>query len=147
MGNVVIKPKVKQLESNLFRIPFIALLVISILFLAYITGGAPNTLLHLIYIPVILAAYYWGIVGGISVAAVSGRLAGPVMPLANPGMVIWGYQNWIIRFLILVFIGLITGYMFRKIDDLSRQEKERAAIDPFTGIYNTNKLMKFYRRK
>lgn len=138
-GNVN-ESRARIFNSNIFRSSLIALFVISILILAYITGGTPNTYLHLIYIPIILSAYYWRVIGGISVAIISGILAG-ILPLSNSEGVVQDYNNWIIRLLILTFVGFITGFIFKKIGELNKKERERDFINPLTGIYNTNKLI------
>ncbi len=61
---------------------FIALLVFSDVLLVYSTGGVAKSYTHLIYIPIIISAYFWGTIGGTSIAIISGVLIGPFMPIS-----------------------------------------------------------------
>lgn len=133
--------KTKLTESNVFRIPFVALSVIAVLFIVYITDGAKNGYLQLIIIPIIMSAHFWGVSGGVSVAVISGILAGPLMPLNVSEGVTQSYDNWVIRLLILIFVGFVTGWLFKKVDKLDKVSREKDFISPSTGIYNTNKLI------
>lgn len=128
-------------ESNTFRVPLIAILIISVVLLSYFTGGATRSYPHLIYIPIILSAYYWGIRGGIPVAIISGFLIGPFMPLNVSEGIMQSFSNWMIRLIILTLVGFITGYIFQKVKKLDKQARENDLINPLTGTYNTNKLI------
>ena len=141
MKYLVNESKTKLTDSNLFRIPLIVLSVIPVLFIVYLTDGTKNGYLQLIYIPIIVSAYFWGAKGSIAVAVISGILAGPVMPLSISEGIMQSYDNWITRLLILIFIGFVTGHLFKKVDKLDKEAREKVFISPFTGIYNTNKLI------
>ena len=56
---------------------FIALLVFSDVLL-----GVAKSYTHLIYIPILISAYFWGTIGGTSIAIISGVLIGPFMPIS-----------------------------------------------------------------
>ena len=60
MKYLVNESKTKLTDSNLLRIPLIVLSVIAILFIVYLTDGTKNDYLQLIYIPIIVSAYFWG---------------------------------------------------------------------------------------
>ena len=49
--------------------------------LVYETGGTRNAWLHLMYLPIILAAACFGVYGGIGAALVAGLALGPYMPM------------------------------------------------------------------
>jgi len=97
MKDVVHESKTKLTDSNVFRIPLIALSIISILFIVNITDGLKNGYWQLIFIPIIVSAYFWSVNGSVSVG--------------------------------------------KKLDKLDKAARERDFISPFTGIYNTNKLI------
>lgn len=135
--------------SNIFRILLVSSLLASILFLVYslsnITGGSPN--LHLVYIPILISAYYWGVIGGISVAVISGALTCPLMiPNISNGI---GYTDacWIIQLFILTLVGIVTGYIFMKVNKLNERAKEYDFINLLTGMYNVNKLIRNLEEK
>jgi EAL domain-containing protein (putative c-di-GMP-specific phosphodiesterase class I) len=127
--------------SNIFRILLITLLLASIFLLVYTTGGSPNTNLHLIYIPIIISAYYWGVIGGISVAIISGTLTCQLIPSNVSNGIVYSDADWIIQLLVLTLVGLVTGYIFMEVNKLSIRAKEYDFINLFTGMYNINKLI------
>ncbi len=141
MKHIVNEPIIKLTNLNILRIPLIALSVISVLFIVYLTDGTKNGYLQLIFIPIIVSAYFWWVSGGVNVAVVSGILAGPLMPLSVSEGIMQSYDTWITRLLILSFVGFVTGYLFKKVDKLDKKERERDFVSPFTGLYNTNKLI------
>jgi EAL domain-containing protein (putative c-di-GMP-specific phosphodiesterase class I)/GGDEF domain-containing protein len=128
-------------KSNVFRFLLIAILVISVVFIVDLTGGAPNAYTHLIYIPVILSAYYWGLLGGVIVAAAAGVLISPLVPVHFTEAIIHSDNNYVIRLIIITSVGFVTGYNFEKVNKLNEQAKINALINPLTGTYNINKLI------
>lgn len=123
------------------RFTLIATLVISVTFLAYFTGGVTKSYTHLIYIPIILSGYFWGIAGGTSVGIISGILIGPFMPLNVPEGIMQTTYGWMIRLMILTLVGFITGYLFEKIRRLDEKTKESYLKSHLTGAYNLNELI------
>ena len=59
----------------------VALCQLGIAWFVYATGGAKFSALHLMYLPIILAALMCGTVGGVVAAIAGGVLLGPFMPL------------------------------------------------------------------
>ena len=115
--------------------------MISVVLLAYFTGGATKSYTHLIYIPILLSAYFWTIKGGTIAALLSGVLIGPLLPLNVAEGIMQTEGNWIIRLVVLTIVGFVAGGMFHKVNKLNEQAKERDYINPLTGTYNTNKLV------
>lgn len=86
MKNTVLSELYSKLsESNNFKTLLITVLVILVVLLVYFTGGIANSYSHLIYIPIILSAYFWGYKGGTVTAIISGVLIGPYMPISVSG--------------------------------------------------------------
>jgi len=60
---------------------FIALFIASVAVLVYMTGGTAFVWLHMMYIPIILAAASYRVLGGFAAALAGGLALGPFMPL------------------------------------------------------------------
>lgn len=142
MKNTVLSELYSKLsESNNFKTLLITVLVILVVLLVYFTGGIANSYSHLIYIPIILSAYFWGYKGGTVTAIISGVLIGPYMPISVSGGIMQTTSNWVFRIVILAFVGFITGYFFEKINRLNEIAKEGYLTSPLTGANNINRLI------
>lgn len=82
------------------------------LVLVRLTGGSPNPLNHLGYLPLVLAAYLFGWRGGLGAAAYVGVLLGPLSTLAGLGTGVETPVAWAIRGATFVLVGGLTGYLF-----------------------------------
>lgn len=127
--------------KNLFNILLIFVLLTASFIIVYLTDGTRNVYLQIFYIPLILSAYFWYVYGGLCVAIISGILLGPFMPLSVSEGIMQSTGNWIIRMIIFILVGGITGYAFNRMKKLEEEAKETNLIDPLTGMYNTNKLL------
>jgi len=78
---------------------------------------------------------------GLCIAIISGILLGPSMPLCISEGIMQSTSNWIIRMIIFILVGGITGYAFKKMKKLEERAEETNLINPMTGSYNTNKLL------
>jgi signal transduction histidine kinase len=90
--------------------------------LVYTTGGTGFAWVHLMYLPIILAAAIFGIRGGIVVALLAGLTLGPYMPMDVAKGLPQATANWMFRigFFLLVggFSGLISNFLNGQIDRL-----------------------------
>jgi len=97
--------------------------VVALALLAYasvrLTGGSPNTLNHLGYGPIIVAAYLFGLRGALPAALLCGLLLGPGAALV-PGHA-EPFDSWFPRSAMFVALAVIVGGLF----DLSRRSIER----------------------
>jgi len=125
---------------NLYRIIFIIFLSIIITYIVFMTGGTKSAWPQLYYIIIILAAYYWTVKGSLLIALVLGIIAGPFMPLDVSQGIMQTPENWIIRMLIFMSIGFISGYILQKNNKINNLMREKDLINEFTGLYNTYKL-------
>lgn len=143
------KPVVGKMlvESNTFKVFFIAILVMSAFLIVYITGRTQKAYAQLFHIPIILSAYYWGIKGSIPVAILSGILVGPFMPLTTSDGTMQGFSGWITLVIIFLVVGLINGALFKINDRLNQEIQEQNFICTLTGKYNTDKLIKDLRNR
>lgn len=80
--------------------------------LVRLTGGSPNPLNHLGYLPTVLAAYLFGWRGGLVAAAYVGLLLGPVPTLVGMVGGVEAIDAWAIRGAAFAVVGLLTGMLF-----------------------------------
>lgn len=104
-----------RLASPAFGWSAIAVLLALTLVLVRSTGGSPNAMNHLGYIPVLLAAYLFGARGAIAVSLAGGLLFGPVESaiagtLADPDL-----RTWVTRGVMLVAVGGVAGFLFERL--------------------------------
>ncbi len=98
-----------------FRLAGIAAIVVGsflALVLVRVTGGSPNPLNHLGYLPIVLAAYLFGWRGGLATAAFVAFLLGPLPTLAGLVGGLEAPDAWAIRAATFVVVGGLTGYLF-----------------------------------
>src|SRR5689334_14457653 len=98
-----------------FRLAGIAAIVVGgflALVLVRVTGGSPNPLNHLGYLPIVLAAYLFGWRGGLATAAFVAFLLGPLPTLAGLAGGLEAPDAWAIRAATFVVVGGLTGYLF-----------------------------------
>ncbi len=82
--------------------------------LVLVTGGGPNALMQLAYLPITLAAYRGGVRGGIAAALIGAVMVGPVMYLVDlegNGELGW---PWVVRGVMFVIIGVLLGWLFTR---------------------------------
>jgi HD domain-containing protein len=82
------------------------------LVLVRLTGGSPNPLNHLGYLPIILAAYLFGWRGGLATAVYVGFLLGPLPSLAGLTGGLEKPDAWAVRATTFALVGGLTGYLF-----------------------------------
>ena len=97
----------------------------------YETDGTRFAWLHLMYLPIILAAACFGIYGGITAALVAGFALGPYMPMNVITGLPQTTSNWVFRigFFLLagVFSGLISNFLQGQIKRL-KQTNQRLLL-------------------
>ena len=75
----------------------------------YETGGTRFAWLHLMYLPIILAAACFGVYGGIVAALLAGLALGPYMPQNVAGALAQTTSNWVFRIGFFLLVGLVSG--------------------------------------
>lgn len=127
-------------DRTLLLISIILVLAVLITLIVYYTGGTRFSYAHLIYLPIILAAYFYKISGGMITAVISGLLLGPYMPINTQTMLMQGIENWSFRMGLLVIIGTFAGYLFSLLESQLEQVNKIAYYDSETGLPNKIKL-------
>ncbi len=119
----------------LLSLPFLYLVV-------YATGGIKFVYSHSMYIPIVIAGIYYGVIFGITTGFFAAILLGPLMPIDTLTNEMQAPENWIYRMLIFVLVGGIIGYAADKL----RKDREHIEIlmssNQETQVPNTNALKK-----
>jgi hypothetical protein len=72
-------------------------------------GGVKFATLHLMYLPIILAALMFGSGGGLWTGIFAGLLLGPYMPLDTVTNEAQNLDNWIVRVAFFCMVGVVVG--------------------------------------
>jgi HD domain len=100
---------------RLLGLAVIGLSGLLVLLLVRSTGGTPNPLNHLGYLPVLLGAYIFGLRGGVLSALYVGILLGPVAPAIGLAGSHEGIEVSAFRGAILLIAGATTGALFDRV--------------------------------
>lgn len=120
----------------LLMVAVIALLMGLVTALVYATGGTAFAWLHLMYIPVLLAAAFFRVPGGLLAAVIAGLLLGPFMPLFVTNEVAQKTGNWLFRTLFFLLAGLLAGILSQILNGRLDRIKKQAYFDGLTGLPN-----------
>lgn len=90
---------------------FILALIAAVTTLIYKTGGTRYAWLHLMYLPIILAAAAFGTRGGILTALVAGLAIGPEMPMNVIEGLPQTTTNWMFRIGFFLLVGGLSGFI------------------------------------
>ena len=118
------------------------IMLISSGWVIYLSGGTSHAFVHILYIPIILAGFFFSILGGILAAVVAGFMTGPWMPLDTSLSMQQFSYDWIIRSLFFVFIGSLSGmaaHLFRKYLNVI---ESHSLTNPVTGLTNLRGLLR-----
>ncbi len=119
---------------------FILILIALIGLLVYFTGGTPNTIAHLMYIPIIISVFIFGVKGGIFSSLVSGLVLGPYMPVKISDGSEQETFSWMLRILLFIIIVIVVGQLTEYIRRVNDVEKKKAYEDSLTGRPSLNKF-------
>lgn len=108
----------------------------------YLSGGTEFAFTHLMYIPIIFAAYFLDLWGAISFAVIGGLILGPWMPMNVGSNIAQDIPACIFRTCMFLLVGIIVGLMLQLIKtDLSEQLR-LSYLEAQTGLSNLNRLRK-----
>ncbi len=114
----------------------VTLLISAVAALVYATGGTTFAWLHLMYIPVLLAAVFFGVPGGLLAAVFAGFLLGPFMPLSVADAIAQETGNWLFRTFFFLLIGGVAGGLFHILNGYLDRVKQQVCVDELTGLPN-----------
>jgi predicted signal transduction protein with EAL and GGDEF domain len=104
--------------------------------LVYVCGGAQFATLHVVYLPIILAALVFGAAGGLAAGVVSGLLLGPFMPLDVLQGETQQLVNWLLRAAFFCLVGGIVGIGASTLRAQLNRLDWLTEHDPSTGLLN-----------
>lgn len=107
--------------------------------LVYLTGGLPNAFAHFFYVPVLLAAYWFGASGAVATGVVCGLLAGPLMPPDALSATQQSTEAWLTRMAFLVSIGAIASLLMRQRDE-QQDRSDAAHLELYEAYGSTLKM-------
>ena len=113
-----------EVDSPAFTVLAITALSVLTFVLVRLTGGAPNAIMELGYLPVALAAYAFGVRGGAATGILVGAALGPVPALLGMDAV-EGPGAWLIRATSFAGIGALIGRLLIRTDTESSRIRER----------------------
>lgn len=105
----------KKAKYTKFILIFMIIIINTfVYYLTFETGGIRSIYSQLMYLPVVFSGAVFGLKAGMMNAMFSGLLLGPFMPidltLSNPDE-LW---FWLVRLILLLIVGILTGYLSDK---------------------------------
>lgn len=111
-------------------------------FLVYETGGTKLPYLHTLYVPIFLAALFFGPWGGALAGLAAGFAIGPYMPLDLAAQVPQETFGWGFRAGIFTLAGLVVGFVVDALRTSTAKTVLHGYIDEFTGLPNRQHLVR-----
>ena len=90
--------------------PMLAILIVGVYILVYMTGGIKYVYSHSMYIPIVLSGIVYGMRGGIIVGVLAGIVLGPFMPIVVATGEPQETINWLYRTGFFTLIGFLSGF-------------------------------------
>ncbi|MDD2362013.1 MAG: EAL domain-containing protein [Oscillospiraceae bacterium] len=118
----------------------VLILIIASAVIVYCMGGTGSAFAHIMYLPIILSAYYFGIVGSVVTAILGGLALGPHMYENVSSELMQQSSIWIVRLIVFITFGIIISLLFMRIKGYEKEEAERSHVNLLTGLPNANKL-------
>ena len=119
----------------------VGLIVAATTLLIYRTGGTHLVYVHLIYVPIVIGAFFFGFVGGVTVGFVAGLCLGPWMPLDVAQAIPQSTFNWAARTGFLMLSGGVAGLLAASLAQQIEKVRRHAHYDPVTGLPNRARLL------
>ncbi|MGM0446254.1 MAG: EAL domain-containing protein, partial [Bacillota bacterium] len=136
----------KYKEKN--RVIFIIILAYFLAaLLVYYTGGTRHSYLHIIYIPILITAYYYKGLGGFIAGIAAGLVLGPFMPINTDTMLMQDIVNWSFRMLFFILIGTFAGLLFDHLEHQLEVINQIAYYEENTGLPNKTKFKQVINNK
>lgn len=107
----------------------------------YLSGGTEAAFTHLMYVPVILAAYYFKTAGAVCAALLGGLVLGPLMPKNIEAGLMQEPVSWLLRTAMFAVVGIVVSVLFQHSRNHRAAEIERLYRNAFTELPNMNKLI------
>ncbi len=90
------------------------------------------------YLPILLAAYFFGPSGGILAGMIGGLVLGPLMPISVSTGEMQDLMNWLYRLVMFTGMGGISGFLFAVVNKKTDEVSWMATHSLETGLPNYN---------
>jgi len=127
-------------KRNTVRVLIIFILIAVIAYIVYIAGGSSTSFTHLMYIPVILAAFYFGTRGAVCASLAGGLALGPFMPVVVSSGLMQDPAAWVLRLVIFCAVGMFSALTLKHIEVYQKKEIEIFYKNAITGLPNAEKM-------
>jgi len=120
----------------------VAVLALATAWLVHATGGVRFATLHLMYVPVVLAALAFGVPGGVLAGIAGGLLLGPWMPQDTSTGEVQRALNWGYRLTFFTLIGVLVGVGAQHLRRHLHEMQWLHEHHPDSGLLNLAGLLK-----
>lgn len=104
--------------------------------LVYMTGGTAYAWPYVMLVPVLIAAAWFHVVGGVLAGLLGGLLLGPYMPLEVAAGEMQATANWVTRLVAYSGLGGFAGALFLRLARSSDDQRRASRTDMETGLPN-----------
>ena len=136
----------KATLSTIGKLLLIAVLIAAVVLLVQQTGGIKYVFSHTMYFPILLAAYFFGLPGGLIAGLFGGLVLGPLMPISVSTGEMQELGNWLYRLIVFSSVGGVSGYIFSTINKRSEEISWMAKHSLETGLPNYNHFIDSFCR-
>jgi len=131
---------VSKLARLLYKILTLLFLLASGTLIVYFTGGTSFAFSYLILLPVLLSAAWFGLPGAILCSITGGLLIGPWMPLDVSLGTAQSTENWLVRMVFFLIIGVFSAWLFRSVQQADQRHLQALETDQKTGLRSQTAL-------
>ncbi len=107
----------------------------------YLTGGTSFVYVHLAYLPVLIGAFFFGVVGGVVTGIIAGLCFGPLMPLDVAHGLAQSPINWMSRAGFFALSGGLAGLICSAFTRQIEMVRRHGHFDAVTGLPNRSRLL------
>ena len=100
---------IRKVTVYVMQVSLVLLLAAACALIVYAAGGTTSVYPHLFYIPVVLAAYLFGIPGALLAGVACGLIAGPIMPLNRELGLSQNTVSWVYRLAFFTSVGVFSA--------------------------------------
>jgi EAL domain-containing protein (putative c-di-GMP-specific phosphodiesterase class I) len=138
----VVTKKGASWPTRLGEVSAVTALMIAAAVIVYASGGTRFAYVHASYIPIIAAAAWFGLPGGLCAAALMGLAMGPLMPLDVDAGTYQSTTNWLMRAGFFILIGGLSGFAFAMRTRQLQIIRRHGYYSPLTGLPNRTRCLR-----
>lgn len=113
--------------------------------LVYRMGGTSLVYVHLVYLPILAGAFFFGVSGSLIVGLAAGLAMGPLMPLDTQSGLPQETFNWVARTVFFALSASLAGFICAILGRQLEIVRRHAYHDRLTGLPNRSRLLEDLR--